>query len=158
MGIAVDKVLCQQGLAIYSHFTAVEALKLVVFWHLRFVNFNIPVGLPSVSGRCAGISSPTCREARESREPRTRRVAKTFVFGRVVEVVAELRDADARENAKHASLMIREFCTSCQFVCIPTMRETKNGIPGGGGRQNSANSSLRKAVTPVKLRWVKRGQ
>lgn len=51
LGVAVDKVLCQQGLSIHSHLAAVEALEIVILQRIRVVRFSVAVCLPGIAGR-----------------------------------------------------------------------------------------------------------
>lgn len=80
----------------------------------------------------------------------------------VVEIASQAEDALPREDAEYLALMLGEFYVhpvsenTCKWGGGAEVG-IRGNEPAGASLQNASRSSLRKACTPVRLRWVRRG-
>lgn len=73
-----------------------------------------------------------------------------------VQVLAQLDNPLAGKDAENRPLVLGEIWAPVSAQ-VMVMRSRKT-LPAGASRENCSRSSLRNAWTPVKLRWVSRGQ
>lgn len=106
-------------------------------------------GMVTKYGRDLRMSWVSCR----------RRVTKMSECIISVQITTQIGHALPRENTEYISLVFGELCNRISVSDLYGRYSLRcYGSPAGASRQNCSRSVLKKAWTPVRLRWVNRGQ